>query len=402
MGKDKKYRGKVLKINKGLIQLLIDNKAAFFQIKDKNMPVEVKTDDYVQIEINKKREIVSIKVLGKGNIKNKDKKENNKSLKQQENCDKELCFPKYLHEIYEKTQVDNYNLFLNKYTLGKLEKNELKLKIDNLEYVNFGKDRYNLIKVFVERYKSRIKSLKGDYLIEDKIFKTEYKLIIGLGNTSVYEVSMTLHHIYGIPYIPGQAIKGVLRNYVINAFFDLNEEDRLKIAKELLNKELKSLEELDKEKDRLKVYKKIAEKKEEKASGNELFEFVFGSQDKQGNIIFFDAFPDGKIKIDIDIMNNHFPEYYEDKEGKVPPADWQNPRPIKFLVVKDTPFKFFIGIKKGIDISNNLKKFGSEEQIRSTDKLLNYILELLKDALEFNGMGAKTSIGYGYLNSYRV
>ena len=96
-------------------------------------------------------------------------------------------------------------------------------------------------------------------------------------------------------------------------------------------------------------------------------------------------------------MNNHFPEYYEDKDSKIPPADWQNPRPIKFLVVKDTPFKFFIGMKKGINTPEDLKRFGSEEQIKSTDKLLNYVFELLKEAFEFNGIGAKTSIGYGYL-----
>ncbi len=208
---------------------------------------------------------------------------------------------------------------------------------------------------------------------------------------------MTIHHIYGIPYIPGQAIKGVLRNYVINEFFDLYEKDRLKIAKEVLDKELNSLEDLEKEKDVLKVYKKIAEKKEEEALKNELFKFVFGSQDNQGNIIFFDAFPDGKITIDIDIMNPHFPDYYEDKEGKVPPTDWQNPRPIKFLVVKDTPFRFFIGIKKGINIPTGLKKFGSEEPITTKEELLNYVFDLLKETLEFNGIGAKTSIGYGYL-----
>ncbi len=359
MGKNRKYEGKILKVDKGLIELLINNEKNFFQIKNKILSSNININDYVEIEVEEKR-IISIKVLEKSSKESKKEKKENKDKKSERNFnnnDELFSFPKYLHQIYRENKVDNYSLYLNKYVIGKFEKDGLKLKIDNLKYVNFGNDRYNLIKNFIENYKAQIENLQEDYFIKDKIFKPEYKLIIGLGSPSVYEVSMTLHHIYGIPYIPGQAIKGVLRSYIINEFFDLDEE----------------------------------------ALNNELFKVIFGSQDNQGNIIFFDAFPDGKINIDIDIMNPHFPEYYEDKEGKIPPADWQNPRPIKFLVVKDTPFKFFIGMKKGTNTPEDLKRFGSEEQIKSTDKLLNYVFELLKEAFEFNGIGAKTSIGYGYL-----
>ena len=358
----------------------------------------------------KKKSFKSFEELAKNMGINKSKRENDKKeqvspkkskknfdKKQENRIDGNFFFPKYLHQIYRENKVDNYTLYLNKYVIGKFEKDGLKLKIDNLKHVNFGKDRYGFIKSFIEKYKSQIESLKSNYLIKDKVFKPEYKLIIGLGSPSVYEVSMTLHHIYGIPYIPGQAIKGVLRNYVINEFFDLNEEERLEIAKKISNnKELKNFEDLGKE-EKQKVYKEIFKEKENKALKNELFKFVFGSQDNQGNIVFFDAFPDGKINIDIDIMNNHFPEYYEDKDSKIPPADWQNPRPIKFLVVKDTPFRFFIGIKKGINIPTGLKKFGGEEPIITKEELLNYVFDLLKETLEFNGIGAKTSIGYGYL-----
>jgi len=42
-----------------------------------------------------------------------------------------------------------------------------------------------------------------------------WRLVVGLGAASVYETSMTLHHIYGIPYLPGSAIKGITRSYRI-------------------------------------------------------------------------------------------------------------------------------------------------------------------------------------------
>ncbi|RMF81199.1 MAG: type III-B CRISPR module RAMP protein Cmr6, partial [Nitrospirae bacterium] len=37
------------------------------------------------------------------------------------------------------------------------------------------------------------------------------RLALGLGNESVLEVGLTLHHTYGVPVIPGTAIKGVVR-----------------------------------------------------------------------------------------------------------------------------------------------------------------------------------------------
>ena len=40
----------------------------------------------------------------------------------------------------------------------------------------------------------------------------DWRLIVGLGNESVYDTSMTLHHVYGIPYIPASAVKGVVRS----------------------------------------------------------------------------------------------------------------------------------------------------------------------------------------------
>ena len=318
----------------------------------------------------------------------KDKRKRFKSFR-----DTEKLFPRYLNSIYEenKHMIDNYNLHLNRFITGQLKKNELKIKIDILKHnINF-----NLVKNYIENYNHLIKALHDKtYIIKEINFKPDYKLIIGLGNPSVYEVSMTLHHIYGIPYIPAQAIKGVLRNYVINRYFSLNKAEKLEIANAILNKNLSNIEELEQESKEVKqkVYKKIAENKEKKALENKLFKFIFGKEDNKGNVIFFDAFPIGKVNIEVDIMNNHFPDYYEEK---APPADYQNPRPIKFLAVKDTKFKFFIGLKKNIKL-DNLEKFDDNERIINKEHLLEYTTNLLKEAFELNGIGAKTSIGYGY------
>ncbi len=161
-----------------------------------------------------------------------------------------------------------------------------------------------------------------------------WRMVIGLGASHPQETSMTLHHIYGIPYIPGSAIKGVTRHWVIINYFEGDED---------------------------------------KAIQDPNFCEIFGTQENQGKVIFFDAYPVGTINLKIDVMTPHYSDYYS---GKEPPADWQSPVPIKFLTVERTKFKFYLASK---------------------DKnLLEKASEWLKEALKEHGIGAKTAIGYGY------
>src|SRR6266478_3484885 len=39
------------------------------------------------------------------------------------------------------------------------------------------------------------------------------RMIVGLGSESVLETSISLHRTYGVPYIPGSALKGSAANY---------------------------------------------------------------------------------------------------------------------------------------------------------------------------------------------
>jgi len=146
---------------------------------------------------------------------------------------------------------------------------------------------------------------------------------------------------------------------------------------------LKFAEELAK-KNNLRIEEAIEKVSKELESGNETLNIssdnisfqdlisIFGTQKQKGKVIFFDAYPDESIELKIDIMNPHYPDYYG---GDKPPADWQNPVPIKFLTVEKTKFLFYLA---------------------SRDKdLLTKAENLLKDALKNYGIGAKTSLGYG-------
>ena len=186
---------------------------------------------------------------------------------------------------------------------------------------------------FLKKQESLFQSMKDAGYHGDSFgYTLKSRMIVGLGGESVYETSITLHRNLGVPYIPGSALKGIANHYGMDT-------------------EYRNMDKL------------------------------FGTQSEQetkekGKAVFFDAFPvtdAGNNIFEIDIMNPHYSDYYS--EGK-PPGDWMKPIPIKFLTVKKgTEYRFYI---------------------TSTDEnLLNDAINLLKGALKENGVGAKTSLGYG-------
>jgi len=200
----------------------------------------------------------------------------------------------------------------------------------------------------------------------------DWRLIVGLGHESVYETSMTLHHIYGIPYIPASSIKGVVRSWIITEYFTRETEEPAEYW--ALN-----------DKQFCTIFGTAKETKLKNCNGKEFKVksplFNEGeSTEHIGSVTFFDAFPTSAPTIEPDIMNPHYPEYYG---GDKPPTDYQNPIPIPFLTIKDTSFQFLIGSKK-----ERLDSF------RIGDKT---IVDWLKAALTQHGIGAKTAVGYGYM-----
>lgn len=199
-------------------------------------------------------------------------------------------------------------------------------------------------------------------LIKLKSFhcKQEWHMVVGIGGNTVSEVGMTLHFINGVPFIPGQGIKGCLRHSVIQQVFEGDEK---------------------------KAYK------------DEKFVAVFGSEQSQensnedlkaGNIIFYDAYPLNKPTLVKDIMTNHNEKYYQGKNqgGNDKLTDAEQPNPVQFYCIKNTEFKFYIGVRKIL--------YG--EYGVTSEELLDTAAQWFEMMLEYNGLGAKTSVGYGYFN----
>jgi CRISPR-associated protein Cmr6 len=265
--------------------------------------------------------------------------------------------PQDTREIVRPDDIDNFALRLNKTPFFDDDEKFKFFKSDKNGTLKVPPDYSNLlIEAIAERHTRSIEKL--NIKSEPIILKPEWRMVVGLGNVSVNETSMTLHHIYGIPYIPGSAIKGVVRSHIITEEFG---KDEIKNA-------------------------------EERALKKQWFCDIFGYESRQGKIIFFDAFPrSNSVKIKPDVMNPHYSPYYSDSSGRVPPADYHNPKPIFFLTIVDTEFEFIIGIK-GKDNNRILQgKFSGEY-------LLSIAQKWLKEALSKHGIGAKTAVGYGYMS----
>ncbi len=255
----------------------------------------------------------------------------------------------------EEWQVDNFSLKLNKGVRQESDKfyffKSGRQGIDYQIVVNYGDFDFSAL---CQRAESQI------HLPYKKLsFSPDWRLIIGLGGASVYETSITLHHIYGIPYIPASSIKGTVRSHIIREVF---------LPKYLAANDAKA-----------------DEKAEKEAMANDIFKQFFGNQDQKGKLIFYDAFPTSPPKIEVDIMNPHYGDYYQ---GKTLPVDTLSPTPIPFLTVTGCDFQFLISSHEE-DFSRTIPLNGVEKTIT----------EWLHSALTNHGIGAKTAVGYGYFKA---
>jgi len=172
------------------------------------------------------------------------------------------------------------------------------------------------------------------------------KLLLGTGNDSAWEFGLNLNWPWGVPYISGSTLKGLVSSYLQKYG---NEE----------------------------YYRndKTGEKSELQV---ELFGGVVKG-DKQktaysGSVIFNDAWVmlDKDLQFREDIINTHHQQYYS---GNRLPDGTENPIPIKFVALS-AGAKFFVSIE------------GSQEATA-------FIKDILAKALQAEGLGGKTAIGYG-------
>ena len=287
------------------------------------------------------------------------------------------------------SEVDNLSLLIDRF--APFQREEEVLKTSGTVLMKFFRDPPSVGEETLNEYSRYLR----EYLLMlqevakvVKVLRTKSRLVVGLGDESVYETSIRLLRNYGMPYIPGSALKGIARYMGIEAIAEANPERDFYETVKLIDNALSegNIEKLSKEL-RPAIINGVEISIDTLAR-------LFGSVESEGCAVFFDALvspvarPRDTLEIknlivknrldapfDFDIMNPHYGSYYQ--EGKAP-ADWDKPIPIVFLTVrKNVPFLFAVGTSKVCDE-------GAE---------IAWIL--LRGALVRNGVGAKTSLGYG-------
>lgn len=168
----------------------------------------------------------------------------------------------------------------------------------------------------------------------------EGRLAIGLGVDNVLENSLAIHRTYGVPYLPGSALKGLAAAF----------------ARQHLD--------------------------ENWAKKSEYYNFVFGKMDDSGFITFHDALyvAGSDNPFAADVITVHHKGYYQARpqDPPPPPADWDDPTIIPFLAAKG---RYLVALTAPT----------------GAEKLRDATWEILAGALEHLGIGAKTSTGFGRL-----
>jgi CRISPR-associated protein Cmr6 len=193
---------------------------------------------------------------------------------------------------------------------------------------------------FYQRWSQSIQTLEPCTRLAEST--TLGRMVVGLGAESILETSITLHHTYGVPIIPGSALKGLA---AAAAHKHLEDPDWRKIG--------------------------------EDGTMGPFHRILFGDTESSGYVTFHDALwiPEGeRLFLDLDVMTVHHPAYYQ-QEGP-PPADWDNPTPVAFLSARG---RFLLAVT-------------------GPEKWAEAALDILKDALAQDGIGAKTAAGYGRMS----
>lgn len=211
---------------------------------------------------------------------------------------------------------------------------------------------------FAARHISAIQSFAEGSGSQCSVFTIEARsrLAVGLGSASAYENGLALHHTLGLPYIPGSSIKGIVRNWLL---------------------ERQDWEELP---DKAGI---------QPDQWDDLVEPVFGVQEAQGLACFWDAMPLAPPMFEVDIMNPHYGEYYQEPPNSQNPnklpGDWYQPVPVFFLTVAPgAQFRSVVTLRP---------QHGANAG--QADELFGHLKRWVKSAMEDWGVGAKTRKGYG-------
>ncbi len=202
-----------------------------------------------------------------------------------------------------------------------------------------------------QAWKAGLGALAGTTLAAE--FTVDGRMIVGIGQPNVLENSITLNRLWGTPFIPGSALKGLAHHYA----GWVHRNDPATITADHLTD-------------------------------------LFGTTEDGGLITFHDAWyvpgSAGGNPIMKDVITGHHGDWYQQKDhpvlggGIAPPWDFTDPNPVSFLSARGR-YLVAVQVDPGLPVDDASQAWAKAA------------MDILTSALEDWGIGAKTNAGYGRL-----
>lgn len=201
----------------------------------------------------------------------------------------------------------------------------------------------------------------------------------GLGNEHPLENGFAFLNPYGLPYLPGSGIKGVLRQAALE--LARGEWDTSDWSQD----------------HRHEVHGKQGKRLFDASDLDVLFgsEALDGENHLRGVLSFWDVIPqiEGNSLM-VEIMTPHQSHYYQQKEtaGSTSPHDSGSPNPISFLTVPPkSTFAFHV-------VCDSARLEHLAPDLAANERWKALLTEAFEHAFAWLGFGAKTSVGYGAMD----
>ena len=191
----------------------------------------------------------------------------------------------------------------------------------------------------------KIQQLASSQGGQARVYQCAAPFVTGMGNPHPLENGFTWHPTLGMPYLPGSAVKGLVRAAVELAY---QGEDKPTLLKRWFGTETKG-----------------------------------DVPEASGSFIFLDALPVAPCALVPEVMTPHMGKWYE-KGGKTPtakdtqPGDWHSPVPVGYLTARNLQLQFAVMPRPGVNAAE-----------------LEQVWQALDYALQWLGAGGKTAQGFG-------
>jgi CRISPR-associated protein Cmr6 len=196
------------------------------------------------------------------------------------------------------------------------------------------------------------------------IGQLEGRLAINLAESLIQNAGISLDRLFGLPFIPGSAVKGVSRHAALEELREAPAERKRALFD--LFRSIFGTADTDFKNGDLRPYRSLLGALEE---------------NQKGAIAWLPAYPINRARIVVDLTNVHYPDYY--KSGRIEDLAKERPKPNPFPAVEIGAQFAFCLVLNGINEDRAL--------LTQAERWLNM-------ALTVRGLGAKTACGYGWFS----